>query len=123
MPAGPARLRNKVTSKTGFSGALAASGVDGHAATRQRVSAALASSRAPGRIRKTVTPDFSAASARRRVAVRSSARWLPQGSMMTAPSPGQRAASTPARKTPTMSRTPTRMSRAGSSPKAESPGA
>jgi hypothetical protein len=69
-------------------GALAASGTEGPAATRQRVSAAEASSRAPGRIRKTVTPDFSAASARRRVAVRSSALWLPQGSMMTAPSPG-----------------------------------
>lgn len=122
MPAGPARLRNKVTSKTGRPGALAASGTDGPEATRHRVCAAEASSRAPGRIRMTVTPDLSAAKASRRVAVRSSIGWLPQGSSMTAPSPRQRAASTPARKTPTMSRTPTRISRAGSSPKAARPG-
>jgi hypothetical protein len=97
MPDGPERWRSNSRSKVGTPGALAASMTDGADATDQRVAALLGTGSASIRRTNKVTPDFSAASDRRRLAVRSSSGVLPQLSMMTAPEPPLRTASTPAR--------------------------
>jgi hypothetical protein len=75
-------------SKAGKPGALASSAVDGTAATPQRVAAALGLGSAPTRTLSTVTPEASAASISRRVAVRSSPRAGPALSISKVPSPG-----------------------------------
>ncbi|RYZ06233.1 MAG: hypothetical protein EON61_13935, partial [Alphaproteobacteria bacterium] len=64
---------------------------------RHRVSAALGSGCAPARTMNNGTFDRAALSASRREATRSSAFGAPHGSMITAPSGGHRAASSPAR--------------------------
>ncbi len=72
-------------------------------------------------IRKTVTPEASAARARRKVAVRSSARGAPKISISAAPRLLQRAASTPARSTASASLPRTSDKAAGSTPNSASP--
>jgi hypothetical protein len=119
----PPRWRSSVTLKAGSPGALASSARDGSAVTCQRVRAALGPGLATARSNMTVTPEPSAASARRRLAVRSSKRGSPQGSISTAPSAEQRAASAPARSTPCASRARTSRMRAGSRPSSARPGA
>jgi hypothetical protein len=88
-----------VTAKEGYPGAFAASGADGAARTSHRVAAALGAGDAAMRNMISSAPEVSAASANRRVAVRSSARGSPQGSISTAPSGAQRAPSSAARST------------------------
>jgi hypothetical protein len=73
------------------------------------------------RSRKTVTPEASAARARRKVAVRSSARGAPKISISAAPKLLQRAASTPARSTASASLPRTSDKTAGSTPNSASP--
>ncbi len=73
------------------------------------------------RSRKTVTPEASAARARRKVAVRSSARGAPKTSISAAPRLLQRAASTPARSTASASLPRTSDKAAGSTPNSASP--
>lgn len=109
-------------SKAGLPGALAASAEDGAAATCQRVCATLGPGSAASRMRSGVVPDVSAASASRRVAVRSRLPGMPQSSIRTAPSAVQRTASSAARNPSSGRRTRTWMIWAGSSPKAASPG-
>ncbi|EZP73557.1 hypothetical protein BV96_00998 [Sphingomonas paucimobilis] len=103
-------------------GALPGNGSDGAAATRHRVSAALGTGSPPIRSSSAVTPDSSAASARRRLAVRSISGARPRNSMTSAPSPGQRSASTDARSSIASSFITPTSSRAGSSPIAARPG-
>lgn len=122
MPSGPERRRSRLSSKAVRPGALPASGRDGAADTRQRVSAALGTGSPPIRSSQAVTPDASAASARRRLAVRSSNGALPRNSITSAPSPVQRSASTAARSNSASSAMMPRSSRAGSSPSAARPG-
>lgn len=81
-------------SKVGRPGALPGSAREGAAATSQRVWAALGKGVASSRSRNNGTPDFCAASASRRLAVRSSSRKAPHPSTITAPSSAQRSAST-----------------------------
>ena len=69
-------------------GALPGKGAEGAAATCQREAAALAKMLAGGRSNSAVTPDRSAASAKRRLAVRSS-RWVAPISRISAASPVQ----------------------------------
>lgn len=77
--------------------------------TRQRVCAALGPGAASTRSSSSGTPDFSAASASRRLAVRSSSRIAPHPSTITAPNAAQRNASTAVRNSATPSgTTPTR---------------
>ncbi len=73
------------------------------------------------RSRKTVTPEASAARARRKVAVRSSARGAPKISISAAPRLLQRAASTPARSTASASLPRTSDKMAGLTPNSASP--
>ena len=90
----PPRWRNSVRPNTGKPGAKApdrlraspASGSDAAAATAQRLVAALGCG-VPDRSSSVVTPDRAAASASRRVAVRSSRAALPAAAMMTAATP------------------------------------
>ena len=103
-------------SHAGCPGASAASGIDGAAATCQRVRAALGVLFASIRSNRGVTPDPSAARASRRLAVRSSAGGLPHNSITTTPSPVQRIASAPARSVVAASRSTPTITRAGSSP-------
>lgn len=97
MPSGPDRRRSKLRSKAVIPGALPGSAAEGAAVTRQRVSAALGAGSPPMRNRKAVTPDASAASANRRLAVRSINGAGPRNSITSAPNAGQRSASTAAR--------------------------
>ena len=101
---------------------LAASAREGAARTRQRVSAALGWGEAPPRASNTVTPEAFAASARRRLAVRSNSGAAPHSSMKATPPEGWRAASSPACNAARVSRARTRMIAAGSRPKAARPG-
>lgn len=103
-------------------GALPGNGTDGAASTRHRVSAALGTGSPPIRSTKAVTPDVSAASARRRLAVKSSSGARPRSSMTSAPSAGQRNASTAARSSSASSFITPISKWAGSIPSAESPG-
>src|SRR3546814_4598234 len=68
--------RSSSTSIAGWPGALASSGSDGADRTAQRVWAVLGAGRAETLSSRTVTPDVSAASASRLLAVRSSCRGL-----------------------------------------------
>lgn len=81
----------------GWPGALAAHGMDGAAATCQRVHAALGAGCASTLSISAVTPDAALASASRRLAVRSSAAGCCHSSMTTLPTPGHRTASAAAR--------------------------
>lgn len=89
---------------------------------RQRVSAALGTGSPPTRSRKAVTPDDSAASASRRLAVRSSKGAGPRNSTTSAPKAGHRSASTAARSSMASSAIAPISNRAGSMPNAASPG-
>ena len=93
MPEGPARRRSNSSSNIGGPAALASKARDGAAPTDQRVSAALGTGPASSRSSNKVTPDCSAASASRRLAVRSSSGHWPQHSTISACRPGPRAAS------------------------------
>ena len=110
-------------SKAARPGAFAASGRDGAAAIRQRVDATLGWGSASRRRSRPRVPEPAAASASLRLALKSSIRGVPQASMMTAPSCGQRSASSAARRTSAARRPRTRMSVAGSRPSVASPGA
>lgn len=122
MPSGPARCRNRRRSNALIPGALPGKGTDGAAATRQRVSAALGAGSAPIRSIRAVTPDPSAASASRRLAVRSSSGARPRISITSAPRAGQRSASTAARSSiPSSVITPVN-NRPGAMPSAANPG-
>ena len=110
-------------SKVGRPGALAGRGRDGAAATCHRVNATLGRGVAAMRSRRGVTPDFSAASASRRVAVRSSGLGSPQISITTRPSAAQRTASSPAWRMPVAFLARTKVSCPGSSPSSRRPGA
>lgn len=103
-------------------GPFPGTGSEGAAATRHRVSAALGTGSPPTRNMKAVTPDASAASANRRLAVRSSKGAEPCSSTTSPPKAGQRSASTAARNSiPSSVITPI-TSRSGSTPSATSPG-
>ena len=116
----PPRWRSSARLKAGSPGAAASRGREGSGATRQRVSAALAIG-PPARSSSVKTPDCSAASSRRRLVVRSSRAGSPQGSISTAPSAAERAASTPARRTASLSRPRISSSRSGARPSSASP--
>lgn len=103
-------------------GPFPGTGSEGAAATRQRVSAALGAGSPPIRSMKAVTPDASAASARRRLAVRSSKGAAPRSSTTSAPKAGQRNASTAARSSVPSSAIRPITSRSGSMPNAANPG-
>ena len=77
----------------GYSGGNYGSAIEGAGRTRHRVSATLGLSRAAARTSSTVTPECSAASISRRVAVRSISFDAPQHSTTSVPNPAQRAAS------------------------------
>ena len=87
------RLVRRTRYRLRISEGRASSGIEGAALTDQRVSAALGSGSASSRSRNRVTPDFSAASANRRLTVRSSSGHFPQHSTISALRPWQRAAS------------------------------
>jgi hypothetical protein len=95
---------------------------DAAAPMLQRLAAALPPIVPPVRSRIAGTPEASAASTRRRLAVRSRALGFPQGSTSTAASALQRNASSAARSTQAASDPATSMSKEGSSPKPASPG-
>lgn len=120
-PAGPPRRRNNSTAKPGRPGALAGSGVEGSPAMLHRVAAALGVGSAPSRSDRIVTPDVSAASISRRVAVRSTRAARPRLSMTSVPSPGQRAASAAARSSATSSSTSTTTIMLGDRPSSVNP--
>ena len=82
--------------KAGKPGALASSGREASAATNQREAAALGMGAAAARTITVVTREAAAISDSRRDALRSSTFGAPQGSISTAPSAVQRAASAPA---------------------------
>ncbi len=83
------RARNSSASQALAPGARASNGLasDGMLAIRQRIRAPLKLAWPPSRIKKAATPDRSAATASRRVAVKSSAAGSPQTSPMTAERP------------------------------------
>lgn len=110
-------------SKLGWPGASASSGAEGAAATRQRVRAALGASSAATRDISKVAPECSAASVKRRVAVRSISDACPHVSTSAAPRPEQRAASCAARNKALLSMQQVKSTRAGSTPNSASPGA
>ena len=85
-PGGIPRARNSSASHTGVPGAFGSRSLrsDGALAIRQRMRAPLKLAWPPSRIKKAATPDRSAATASRRVAVKSSARGSPQISPITA---------------------------------------
>src|SRR3546814_17519245 len=92
--------RSSSTSIAGWPGALASSGSDGADRTAQRVWAVLGAGRAETLSSRTVTPDVSAASPRRRLAVRSRCRGLRQSPTPATPPSGQRPTSAAARRPP-----------------------
>ena len=85
-PGGWPRARNSSASHTGIPGARGSRsfGSEGARAIRQRMGAPHKLAGPPSRIKKAATPDRSAATASRRVAVKSSARGSPQISPITA---------------------------------------
>lgn len=109
-------------SKVGPPGASASKGVEEADATCQRLYAAPGDSRAPMRNNKTAVPDFSADSASRLLAVRSSKRGLPSISTSTAPAAPLRAMSAVAFSAASRSGACTLKQRSGSSPSSISPG-
>ena len=102
-------------------GAPASSAAEATDATPQRLAAALGDGSAPTRSDSTVTPDVSAASISRRVAVRSIPGARPQASINSVPSPVHRAASAAARNKAASSATTTTTIRSASSPSSASP--
>ena len=110
-------------SKAGRPGALASSADEGADVTDQRVSAALATGSPSIRSNIVVTPDLSAASFIRLLAVRSSLGIFPQPSITTAPNPPQRTASTAARNKLSTSGAITNNIRPGSRPSSNNPDA
>lgn len=123
MPLGPAFWRSNSTSNAGAPGAWPGSAREGAVATRQRVCAALGTGSASMRSRNSGTPDFSAASVRRRLAVRSRSRILPRLSTTTAPSAAQRSASTAARSKSLSSATSPNRQAPGTPPSSAKPAA
>jgi hypothetical protein len=125
MPDGPERWRSNSRSKVAAPGALAASIAEGADATDQRVAALLGTGSASIRRTNRVTPDFSAARDKRRLAVRSSSGVLPQLSRMTAPplcpAPPLRTASTPARSSAFASGFKTSRQSSGAPPRSAQP--
>lgn len=103
-------------------GALPGKGTEGAAVTCQRVSAALGTGSPSIRSSSAVTPDASAASARRRLAVRSRSGARPRSSITSAPSAGQRSASAAACSNSASVAIMPISSFAGSSPSATNPG-
>ena len=89
-PGGIPRARNSSASHAGAPGARGSNGWTrlGALATRQRIRAPLKLAWPPSRIKKAATPDRSAATASRRVAVKSRALGSPHNSPITAPRPG-----------------------------------
>lgn len=122
MPAGPARRRSNSISNIGRPGASASNPSDAAERTDQRVSAALGTGSASTRSISTVVPDRSAASASRRLAVRSSAGHLPQHSTINADRPAHRAESAAPRSSDTGSGARARTSASGSLPSSARPG-
>ncbi len=108
--------------KAGLPGALAGSAAEAALATCQRLCAALGPASPAARSSKVGTPDRAAASASRRETVKSSAGARPQGSMTTAATAAQAAASPPARNTASVSGARTSTSRSGSKPNSARPG-
>ncbi len=108
-------------SKVGSPGAFPANGTDGAEHIRQRVLAALGIGTASPRTSKANTPVSAAASARRRVDVRSTKRALPCVSRMTALAAFDRMASAVARKASRRSAVWTSNMRAGLPPMADRP--
>ena len=86
---GNPRARNSSASHAGAPGARTSSGLasEGALPIRQRIRAPLRSAVPPSRTSQHGTPDRSAATANRRVAVKSSARGSPHNSPITADSP------------------------------------
>jgi len=121
-PSRPARRRIRYRSKALLPGPPPGRVGEGAAATRQRVSAALGTGSPPTRSMKAVTPDASAASASRRLAVRSSKGAGPRNSTTSDPKAGQRSASTAARNSMASSTIMPISSRDGSMPNAANPG-
>lgn len=121
-PSGPDRRRNRWSMKALIPGALPGSGTDGADVTRQRVSAALGTGSPPTRNRKAVTPEVSAASASRRLAVRSSSVARPCSSTTSAPRPAQRNPSTAARSSMASSAIVPSSRFSGATPSAARPG-
>ena len=117
----PPLWRRRVARKAGCPGAPAPNEVEEAGATPQRVLAAVEPEQGTARTRITATPLALAASARRRVAVKSAARLSPCNSTTTAPRPGQRAASSAAWSTsPARPKVVTNTS-SGEAPKARRP--
>lgn len=108
-------------SKAGRPGALASSAAEATDATPQRVAAALGVGSAPTRKDRIVTPDVSAASISRRVAVRSIPGARPHASISSVPSPLHRAASAAARSSAASSATTTSTTCSADSPRSISP--
>ena len=108
-------------SKAGIPGAHASSAADATDATPQRLAAALGEGSAPTLSDSTVTPDASAASISRRVAVRSIPGARPHASISSVPSPLHRAASAAARSNAASSATTTTTIRSASSPRSARP--
>src|SRR3546814_19444374 len=92
--------RSSSTSIAGWPGALASSGSDGADRTAQRVWAVLGAGRAETLSSRTVTPDVSAASASRLLAVRSSCRGLRHSPTTATPPSRPPPTPAPARRTP-----------------------
>lgn len=109
--------------KAGFPGAPPSNAVEGVACTLQRVWAALGAGSASTRSSNMVTPDVSAANARRRLAVRSRARGLCQSSITATQTEGERTTSTAARSNAIASGSTANTILAGSSPISANPGA
>ena len=122
-PAAPARSLKSSATKQGWPGASASNGRESAARMLHRVAAALGVGVPPARTMNSGRFERAAASASLRVATRSSVLGLPHGSISTAPSGGQRAASSPARNTDGPSRARTRISRSGERPSSARPGA
>jgi len=117
----PPRWRSRLMSKVGRPGALPAKGTDGAAHICHLVLAALGIGTASPRTSNANTPFSAAASAKRRVDVRSTKRALPCVSNMTALAAFDRMASAAARKASRKSVVWTRHMRDGLPPMADSP--
>ena len=87
-PGGQPRARNSSASHAGLPGARGSNGwmSDGTLATRQRIRVPLRLARPPSRTSQAGTPDRSAATASRRVAVKSRLAGSPHSSPITADS-------------------------------------
>lgn len=103
-------------------GAPAAIAIEGAAEMLHLVVAALGIGLVPIRNRNSVTPDFSAASASRRLAVSVNRGALPQNSITTADNPEQAAASTAALNNILSSGNSIMITEAGSPPNSLQPG-